>query len=100
MTGRKGLVEVSLETFGMKLEIFQIVQRSVTVTECLAHMVIFFFSFLRHKKKTNATVQEWAKDVKITVCKSRNTNAKTQKRKSKQIKILTSFIIKEKSYKI
>lgn len=77
-------MEFSLETFGMKFKIFQIVQRSRTVMECLAHMS-FFFKAQEKNQHCNRRMGQRCED---RVCKSRNTNAKTQKRKSKQIKVI------------
>lgn len=70
--GWKGPVEFSLEIFGMKFEIFEIVQRSITVTEIMSSPQGFFFCFLLFegtRKKTNTEIQEQAKDMAILFAK-------------------------------
>lgn len=79
-----------LETFGMKFEIFQIVQRSVTVTEIISSPTSFF----KIPEKTNLAIENCAKAVNIQLQKG-HANAETQQGKTKTKQTLTSFIAKE-----
>lgn len=71
-----------LETFGMKFEIFQIVQRSVTVTEIISSPTSFF----KIPEKTNLATENCAKAVNIQFTKKDMQMPRLNKEKQKQNK--------------